>query len=403
MKKNQGVTLITLIITIIVMILVASTTIYTGLNTLNSAKRKSATDTLNVIYQALNNNEDIIPSDKFPGKMISECDSTEGEELSNDDFKLLNLDYTADKYKIVFSRNLIGEDKITYTFSYKDDMGNSYDDISYSFYKDYNKVTIKPEFDTIKKVNRPVIVSEEMTPIGYSGEVKDIYKESWYNYEKGISKLATMKLRNGETYVWIPRFAYRIQNFYLGKSYEETPYTAIDIVFLRDDTSYMPNGEILNINYSVHPAFDGGKTGFWIMTKPYSESVSSITNAVSKASNGTSTHLMKNSEYAATLFLIRYLQNNEVVFNQKEFVAAGCNISDDNFDNYSSNSEDINYIENIKGQALTDTPWNFPKGIVPTIPASGQYLLRDVSRGGDFYYEATSGSVSALCRSVISK
>lgn len=403
MKENQGITLISLIITIIVMILVASTTIYTGLNTLNSAKRKNATDTLNVIYQALNNSEDIIPSDKYPGKMLSECDSTNGEELSDEDFKLLDLDYTSDEYKIFFNRELIDEDKVMYTFSYKDDMGNSYDDITYSFYKDYNKVTIKPEFDAIKKVNRPIITNESMTPIGYSGEVKDIYKESWYNYEKGMSKLATMKLSNGETYVWIPRFAYRIQNFYLGKSYEETPYTAIDIVFLREDTSYMPNGETLNINYSVHPAFEDGKTGFWIMTKPYNESANSITNAISIATNGTSNHLMKNSEYAATIFLIRYLQNNEVKFNQKEFTAAGCNISNDNFDKYSSNSEDINFIENIRGQALTDTPWNFPANKVPTLPTSGQYLLRDVSEGGDFYYEATSGSATAVCRSVISE
>lgn len=109
MKNNQGITIITLVITIVVMVLIASITIYSGLNTMDSVRKKNAVDTTNAIYLALTSNDDIIPSDNNPGKMLSECDFTSNEEISNEDFKLLGLKYSTDNCKVIFSKSLDDE------------------------------------------------------------------------------------------------------------------------------------------------------------------------------------------------------------------------------------------------------------------------------------------------------
>ena len=54
------------------------------------------------------------------------------------------------------------------------------------------------------------------------------------------------------------------------------------------------------------------------------------------------------------------------------------------------------------GQALTDTPWSLKQE--PVLPdGTYQFLLRNVNKGGEFYYEASTGSSSALYRTVISE
>ena len=203
---------------------------------------------------------------------------------------------------------------------------------------------------TQKKINRPVLSDEGMIPLNYSGErVQNVYTENWYNYEKKVSKLAIMEY-DGKTFAWIPRFAYKIQDFYLGKSYENIPSTAIDIIFLRESTNHMSNNEVLPLDYTVHPAFENGVSGFWIMTD-IEGNENSISNAAGSA-DVLGGHLMKNSEYAAAVFLMRCLNNNEINFGDKEFVAAVCDNAIDNFDVYSSDYLDVNYIASIQGQAL---------------------------------------------------
>ena len=152
MKNNQGITLITLVITIIVIILLSSITIYSGINSMNSIRKKNATDTTNAIYLALTANEENIPSDKFPGKTLLECDETSNEELSDEDFQLLGLNYSTDNCKVMFNRK-VQEDNITvvYTFTYTDDLGNTYPDLSYSYRKDLPRTITTAEFDNSKK------------------------------------------------------------------------------------------------------------------------------------------------------------------------------------------------------------------------------------------------------------
>ena len=73
-------------------------------------------------------------------------------------------------------------------------------------------------------------------------------------------------------YVWIPRFAYKIEEFYLGTNLSNIPSSAIKIVFLKGTTDYMSNEEVIPPGYQVHPAFkfynsENEKVelpGFWV-------------------------------------------------------------------------------------------------------------------------------------------
>lgn len=406
MKNNHGITIITLIITIIIIVLIASITIYSGISTLGSIREKEAKDTTNAIYLSLIANENMINAVSGEAGALSDAERVDNRLLTNKDYEILGLDYTTDKCEVSFDKYPSGENIIVYNFTYKNGIGNTYENLIYTSYKKVVEVNTTSTFDTVKGVNRPLLYESTMQPIGYDGNiVEDIYTEAWYDYNKGVSKLAVMRY-DGNNYVWIPRFAYKIQEFYLGKSYATIPETAVDIVFLREGTNYMSNNEVLQKEYVVHPAFSSGESGFWIMIESAGIE-NSISNAASSADisltkcNG---HLMKNSEYAATIFLMKYLKNSQVIFDDAEFVAAICDSDSDieNFDIYSENYNDSNYINNILGQALLDTPWNLTA--TPVMPnTTNKYMLRDVGLGGYFYYQSTAGVVNAAYRIVIAQ
>lgn len=405
MKNNSGITIITLIITIIIIVMVASITIYSGLDTVDSLRTKEAKDTTNAIYLAIVANEDIIPSGSGDGKALSDFETILNRTLSDKDFELMGLDYKVDDFNVSFDKYPSGDDLIVYNFTYKGANKKTYNNLIYTMYK--NKVTTNKAatFDIKMGVNRPILSQDSMLPVGYDNSIiENIYTTSWYNYERNISHLAKM-VYDGKEYVWIPRFAYKIQDFYLGKSYNTIPSTALDVVFLRENTDYMSNNEVLPNDYFIHPAFANGVNGFWISLNAIGTS-NSISNAVSAAmlseSGETFGHLMKNSEYAAAVLLSKYLSNDEIVFDEAEFVAAVCDRDIENFDCYSTSKEEVNYVGNAKGEALTDTPWNLK--VEPTLPnADNKYIIRDAKNGGVFYYRASDGVETALYRTVISK
>ncbi len=84
----------------------------------------------------------------------------------------------------------------------------------------------------------------------------DITKEEWYSYDGNENHWANAQTQEGSMWVWIPRYAYKING---DKS--------IDVVFLKDNTDiYEQDGvekNALEQGYIVHPCFeDGSKTGY---------------------------------------------------------------------------------------------------------------------------------------------
>lgn len=176
----------------------------------------------------------------------------------------------------------------------------------YRTFSEEVKSNYKMEFDEQKGVNRPLL-TENMIPVkNYFAEndfdrynpvyVEDVYKDDWYNYSKNSPMWANVMMKNTQDsysianrfYVWIPRFAYKIQDFYKGVDYSDIPSTAIDIVFLREDTDYMANDEVLATGYQVHPAFkyqdERGDMvnipGFWV-AKDYIATCDGVISATS--------------------------------------------------------------------------------------------------------------------------
>lgn len=408
MNKNQGISMITLIITIIVIILIASITIYSGLNTIEDVRLKSARDTTNAIYLALISNENLVSSGIEADKSIADYDNLTNKNFTNKDFELMGLDYSTDDCTVVLNKSLSGDGvTLIYNFTYSDNAGHTYSDLIYQSYKNISNINSWVSFDEQKGVNRPVISDAEMKPIYYESdleiEVKNIYTENWYDYSEGVSRLALAKYED-KIFAWIPRFAFKIQNFYDSQTYKDVPKTAIDILFLRENTDHISNNEVLPNGYVVHPAFANGKSGFWVMTS-HSESVSNIDLAITSAEITAleGSRLMKNSEYSAVIFLSMYLNNNQIVFDDAEYVAGVFDDSIENFDEYSLEINEENYIANLQGHALLDTPWNY-KVAIPALPTSTKkYLIRSVLEGGSFYYKASNGTDLACYRTVIEK
>lgn len=408
MNKNQGISMITLIITIIVIILIASITIYSGLNTVDDVRLKSAKDATNAIYLALIANESIIPSGVEADKFISDYDNLTNKNFTNKDFELMGLDYSTDECTVILNKSLSGDGvTLIYNFIYSDNAGHTYSDLNYQSYKEISNVNSTTSFDEQKGVNRPVLSNAGMKAIYYNSDteidVKNIYTENWYDYGAGVSRLALAKY-DDKVFAWIPRFAFKIQKFYDSQTYKDVPKTAIDILFLRENTSHIANNEVLPSGYTVHPAFASGESGFWVMVS-HGANVTSIGSAITSAeiSGLSDSRLMKNSEYSAVIFLSMFLSNNQIAFDDAEYVAGVFDDTLENFDEYSLEFENENYIGNLQGHALLDTPWNY-KVDVPTLPTSTKkYIIRSVSEGGMFYYQASDGLETACYRTVIAK
>ncbi len=120
---------------------------------------------------------------------------------------------------------------------------------------------------TVTIVNKPLLV-EGMTPIDESGNslTTEEDKKNWYNYDESVQKWANVKLKDGSVYVWIPRFAYKINT-----------NKTIDVKFLSDFSNITTEGKALETGYKVSPAFQNGVAsgfangewdneilGFWI-------------------------------------------------------------------------------------------------------------------------------------------
>lgn len=127
------------------------------------------------------------------------------------------------------------------------------------------------EWNEEKLVNSPKL-SVGMTPIiyGENGEAVEVESnEDWYDYKVqetaiqtgGDSQWANAQTKDGSQWVWIPRYAYKIN--YNDVEHKENGGT-IEIKFLKGTTNLdKDNKDVIEQGYKVHPAFQNGEnTGY---------------------------------------------------------------------------------------------------------------------------------------------
>jgi len=418
MKNKNGISLIALIVTIIVLILISSITIYTGGNMMDQSRIKNANDRMMTVANAIASHEEELGfADIVVGSL-----SGDYRLLGINDYKIMGLDDYTDQTQmppiyVYKSGDSINSNKKIYKLktpktlktktAYKDD---DFVYLSYTFYDGTNRENLKIEFDAVKGVNRPIL-TEDMMPVRtyfdeenivYTEPVKDIYEEDWYDYSKISPSWANVKMNDNLYYVWIPRFAYKVEDFYLGTNLSNIPASAIKVVFLKGTSDYMANEEVIPAGYQVHPAFkfydeNNEKVdipGFWIAKYNVNDVVDVIYKETGEgeivygaleeveleklhgnSESITSTlesHLLKNTEWAAMAYLSfatggrttdgSSLQNNPSAvmdLNVKQFVAGGLesqiNTSKkSNFDLYSIDDEENLKYKTFESKAFGD-------------------------------------------------
>lgn len=476
MKNKKGISLIALIVTIIVLILISSITIYTGGNMLEQSRIRNAKDRMMTVANAIASHEEELG---FADVVVG---TPEGEYrlLGADDYEIMGLDDFKNDGQmppiyVYKSGDSIDADKREYKLKtpktvrvdaeYDDD---DFVEYTHTFYDGSNRENLKVEFDAAKGVNRPLL-TEDMMPVRMyfnedatisSNPVKDIYDENWYDYSKTSPNWANIKMNNGTYYVWIPRFAYKVEDFYRGTSLANVPSSAIKIVFLKGTTDYMSNDEVIPAGYQVHPAFkyydeNGIKTdipGFWVAKYNVNDMVDvvyrvagegdSILAALDEVelteihgnsptiTSQLSSHLLKNTEWAAVAYLSfstvgktsdgSSLQNNASAImdlNVRQFVAGvldGEIPSDEstNFDIYDVTVDDNLQYDSLEekqfGDAMlatssgTSTNSSWFGGKSERISVTAPFIIRGVDNC-IFSYSADTRSPDrgAGCRNVL--
>ncbi len=410
--KNRGISLITLLITVIVMLVLASISTYTGVNMIADAKESSAKDKLKTICSA------ILKNDSF----LSFGAGEPGEqELSLADFEFMNLKNDYDEESVVtVARDVnsttdasgrIMNRKYLYTLTLTDTKSHKTYEYQFDYSVANNRYHYDVVFDESNGINRPIVMESMVAMMpDEETEVNDIYLDNWYSYNSSTIRFAKMKY-NDKIYVWIPRFAYSIQSFYDGRKIDEVPASAVKIVFLRGKSKYMSNDEVMGKTYKVHPAFsqDGVEyAGLWVEkdVRPDKTMLTSYrTNALNIQDPRYSTHMMTSTECGALLLLLHSIGGStDIVFDKDEYVAASY-VTEGLFDLaegfvtvYPKNDENTFDINSTYGDALIETPWN---RTTETYPVSDKpYLIRKFT-SGRFDFTNSNGSDSVSYRGVI--
>lgn len=342
--NNKGISVLSLVITIIVMVIITSITVNVGTHAVDQSRVTLARGRLKAIADA------IVANEKELGYANLVASSLDGNfaQITTSDYYIMGLNdfanteeyppvlvkKTESPYDPLLKSYVLKTPKLVRkTGIYKDDEYVEYD---FNFYEKKVEENFKVEFDDNKGVNRPLF-SKKLIPVKtYFNEdtndpsfsiVKDIYTDDWYNYSKESPMWANAVVENSSNvlYVWIPRFAYSIQSFYISKDYLDVPGSAISVLFLRGTSDYTANGETLPAGYQVHPAFkykdsSGNKVelpGFWVAKRntEFADCIAEGSGVVAKETSDlsaysmgfntseVSSHLLKNTEWAAIVYL----------------------------------------------------------------------------------------------------
>ncbi len=422
MRSDRGISVLALAVTVIVMLIITSITTYNGLAVIKDARLKEATDKLAVICSSLRKD------DSFLGITSGEAVLTEQDYIALDLKEYYDEDYPVLLEKTYSLEPTIEVTKYTLKMYDGDDLTELYAEDTFVIEKALEKNTYGISFDESRGVNRPILL-DGMHAIraDLSGVVQDIYTESWYSYNPAAPSFARMKYDSDNdgsitdenmVYVWIPRYAYSIQEYYNGmnnplRPFAEVTSTAIKIVFLREDTNYMINDEALPAGYRVHPAFKmGGKehAGIWVAMDT-SENSATFATAVNQAQNAVgsntqiSSHLMTSTEYAAALYLMfSYDCLEQINFTtQNEFVAAGNSNTSalqglEYVDLYEPDAGSETGVTVRPGDALTETNWDRYTAVFPK--TTGNIVVR-LLKSGYFDFNSVGASTAQHYRPVI--
>ena len=176
---------------------------------------------------------------------------------------------------------------------------------SYSFIiEDSNFVQYK-KIDYEFNFCNPPLLRDDMTGIYWDekGEEKNIiniYDSNWYNYSKEEMRFANAKTKDGNYWVWIPRYSYKINE------------DEVQIEFVDNLSSLSTSKKALS-GYEIHKAFNENQeiTGFWIAKFQANIDNGNInlkpgkTLTVNKMDNGIRNQLMTNNQKEAITLLAK--------------------------------------------------------------------------------------------------
>ena len=265
-KSTKGITLISLVVTIIILLILAGVTIATlmgdnGLiNKAKDAKIKTEIAGIkeeiqtDILGKQVENNGNI--SDDSLKEILEKYGTLSEEEKLTDK----TLTTTKGSYEIKVSDIFNGT-------TVKDVLKNP----------TFTTVANAPDVSGFNKSNT-YYVSWDLTNSPYQinedTNLNGVAPSNWYDYTQGVNHWANVKTTGGGNncyWVWIPRYAYKVPT---RSSTAET----IEIKFLKDDTN-IPIGETTEITnttptpgtWVVHPAFTnvgnggfGNLTGIWV-------------------------------------------------------------------------------------------------------------------------------------------
>ena len=360
--NNNGITLIALVITIIVLLILAGVSIamLTGENGVLTKATEAKDQTgiaqekeeITMAYSAAKANKvDKVSEPVTASELQSELDKLNSEGTADDTSELTvtypnGHIYTIDQSTgTILGPDIIEENTATAPELWEKTTKSDSEWYSYADVSNGNQKV---------KANAPRL-NGAMTPIKYVGSDKD---------SQTGSKWANAITQDGSMWVWIPRYAYKITS-----GYHDSEEGTIDVIFI--DTNNKPlNGESATIvtnpsqvtysgesqnEYLVHPAFTndvnngggfGNKSGFWIgkfeatgtketptvkagenilVNMTINEQYKAGKNAKFEENQNLNSHMAKNSEWGATVYLAhsKYGTNGQKVENQSSYVAGG--------------------------------------------------------------------------------
>ena len=270
-KSTKGITLISLMVTIIILLILAGVSIdtLTGNNgLLNRAKDAKIATEIAGIKEKIQ--IDILGEEEWNNGNISD-DTLKGilekyGVLSKEGEKLIDKTLTTTKgnYEIkvsdIFNGTTVKDVPENPTFT---TVANAPDIEGFDRTKTYYVAWNKNEGGTAYNPDERKM-SENVAP------------DNWYDYTAGVNHWANVKTTGGGNdcyWVWIPRYAYCIT-----EGYQSNTAGTIDIKFLRGTSNTPIDGSSITIsntsgsgNWNVHPAFTnagnggfGELTGIWV-------------------------------------------------------------------------------------------------------------------------------------------